>query len=52
VLVSAGVGFVFLWAVATQFRTGTDLAAYRSFHASNAYLGALLGAILIETLVV
>lgn len=49
---SAGVGFVFVWTVARQFRTGTDLAAYRSFHASNAYLGAILVAILVETLVI
>ena len=47
---SAIVGLAFVWTVVTQFRTGTDLAAYRSFHASNAYLGALLGAILVETL--
>lgn len=51
-LTSAVVGLGFVWTVVTQFRTGTDLAAYRSFHASNAYLGALLVAILVETLVI
>lgn len=49
-LTSATVGFAFVWSVARQFKTRTDRAAYRSFHASNAYLGSLLGAILLETL--
>jgi len=49
---SAVVGLGFAWAVAEQYRQGTDRAAYRSFHASNAYLGAVLVAILVETLVV
>ena len=43
-------GFVFLWTVVDQFEQQTDSAAYRSFHASNAFLGALLLAIVVETL--
>ncbi|MCQ4332959.1 heme o synthase [Natronomonas sp. F2-12] len=46
----AGLGFV--WTVAEQYRRDTDRAAYRSFHASNAYLGTLLVAVLLETVVV
>jgi len=33
-------------------KTNGRLPAYRSFHASNAYLGAVLVAILIETFAV
>ncbi|CAI50235.1 protoheme IX geranylgeranyltransferase [Natronomonas pharaonis DSM 2160] len=51
-LTSAVVGFGFLWTVVVQFRTESDRDAYRSFHASNAYLGALLVAILVETMVI
>jgi protoheme IX farnesyltransferase len=49
---SAVAGGVFIGSVVHQYRVGTKRAAYRSFHASNAYLGALLVAVLLETLVV
>ena len=49
---SAVAGGVFVGSVVHQYRVGTNRAAYRSFHASNAYLGALLVAVLVETLVV
>jgi protoheme IX farnesyltransferase len=49
---SAGAGGVFVGSVVHQYRVGTNRAAYRSFHASNAYLGTLLVAVLVETLVV
>lgn len=51
VTVSAVAGLGFVWTVAEQYRRDTDQAAYRSFYASNAYLGALLVAILFETIV-
>ena len=50
-VVSAVAGLGFVWAVAQQYYRGTDRAAYRSFYASNAYLGAVLLAILFETIV-
>ena len=46
------VGAVFLWAVWRLHREQTEAAAFRAFHASNAYLGALLVAILVDTLAV
>jgi len=45
----AGLGFV--WAVAEQYYRDTERAAYRSFYASNAYLGVVLLAIIFETAV-
>ena len=48
---SAVAGLGFTWAVAQQYYRGTERAAYRSFYASNAYLGAILLAILFETIV-
>lgn len=45
------VGGVFLWAVVTLFRERTDRAALRTFHAANAYLGALLVAIVFDAMV-
>ena len=42
-------GAVFLWAVIGLHREQTEAAAFRAFHASNAYLGALLFAIVIDT---
>lgn len=48
---TALLGGVFVWSVVQQYRLNTDGAAYRSFHASNAYLGFLLAAILLETVV-
>ncbi|MFC7222201.1 MULTISPECIES: heme o synthase [Halalkalicoccus] len=44
-------GGVFLWAVVRLHREQTRGAAMRSFHASNAYLGALLFAIIADALV-
>jgi protoheme IX farnesyltransferase len=44
-------GAVFLWMVIRLHREQTKRAALRSFHASNAYLGAVLVAVLIDTLV-
>jgi protoheme IX farnesyltransferase len=51
IAISAVAGFGFVWTVAEQYRRDTSEAAYRSFHASNAYLAALLVAILLETIV-
>lgn len=44
-------GAVFLVAVVQLHRERDDKAAFRSFHASNAYLGALLLAIVVDALV-
>ena len=44
-------GALFLATVIVQFRTRTLQATLRSFHASNAYLGIVLAAIIIEALV-
>jgi protoheme IX farnesyltransferase len=49
-LTSASVGAVFLWAVIRLHREQTEAAAFRAFHASNAYLGALLVAIVVDAL--
>ncbi|MFB6266968.1 MAG: protoheme IX farnesyltransferase, partial [Halodesulfurarchaeum sp.] len=46
------VGGVFLWTVIRQYRTRTDEAALRTFHAANAYLGVLLLAVVIDSLLV
>ena len=50
-LTSASVGAVFLWAVIRLHREQTEGAAFRAFHASNAYLGALLLAIVVDAMV-
>ena len=42
------VGTIFLWAVVRLFRERTESAAFRSFHAANAYLGVLLLAIVVD----
>jgi len=47
---SVTLGSVFLWAVLKLHRDRSTGAAFRAFHASNAYLGALLLAIVIDTL--
>jgi protoheme IX farnesyltransferase len=47
---SAVAGGLFVGSVVHQYRVGTTRAAYRSFYASNAYLSALLVAVLVETL--
>ena len=44
------VGVAFLWAVVRLHRDQTDQAAFRAFHASNAYLGLVLVAIVVESL--
>ena len=45
-------GSVFLWAVVRLHHEQTESAAFRAFHASNAYLGALLLAVVVDGLVV
>ena len=51
-LTSVALGAVFLRSVVRQYRTESDDAALRSFYVSNYYLGAILVAIVLETLVV
>ncbi|WP_137284023.1 heme o synthase [Halorussus salinisoli] len=48
---SVAFGGLFLWAVVRLHRERTEQAAFRSFHASNAYLGALLLAVVADALV-
>ena len=50
-LTSAVVGGIFLWAVVRLHREQTEASAFRAFHASNAYLGLLLVAIVVDSLV-
>jgi protoheme IX farnesyltransferase len=45
-------GAVFLWMVLKLHRNPGERAAFRAFHASNAYLGALLLAIVVDALAV
>ena len=45
-------GAVFLWAVVRLHRERTEAAAFRAFHASNAYLGAVLIAVVVDALAV
>mgnify|MGYP006279362315 CR=1 FL=1 len=47
---TAVVGGVFLWAVVRLHREQTEAAAFRAFHASNAYLGLLLVTIVVDAL--
>jgi len=49
---TVALGSVFLWAVVRLHRERTRGAALRAFHASNAYLGTLLLAVLLDTLAV
>ncbi|EMA27335.1 heme o synthase [Halobiforma nitratireducens] len=51
-LTSVALGGVFLRSVVRQYREPTDDAALRSFYVSNYYLGAILVAIVLETVVV
>ncbi|EMA49297.1 heme o synthase [Halococcus salifodinae] len=44
-------GGLFLWAVVRLHRERTEDAAFRAFHASNAYLGAVLVAVVIDAVV-
>jgi protoheme IX farnesyltransferase len=46
------VGAVFLWAVVRLHHEQTESAAFRAFHASNAYLGLVLIAIVVDALAV
>jgi protoheme IX farnesyltransferase len=48
---STAVGGVFVWAVVRLHREQTEAAAFRAFHASNAYLGTVLLAIVVDGLV-
>jgi protoheme IX farnesyltransferase len=48
---STAVGGVFVWAVVRLHREQTERAAFRAFHASNAYLGTVLLAIVVDGLV-
>jgi protoheme IX farnesyltransferase len=52
VFTTVGLGAVFLWAVVRLHFDRTESAAFRAFHASNAYLGALLLAVVVDTLAV
>jgi len=47
-----GFGAVFLWAVVRLHRERTRSAAFRAFHASNAYLGAVLLAVFLDAVVI
>ena len=51
-LTSVGFGAAFLYFAVQLHYEQTERAAFRSFHASNAYLGALLLAVVVDTLVV
>ncbi|MHB9285790.1 heme o synthase [Halobacteriales archaeon Cl-PHB] len=46
------VGGVFLWAVVRLHREQTEQAAFRAFHASNAYLGVVLLAVVVDSLAI
>jgi len=50
--VGTGIGAVFLLAVVRLHREQTEDAAFRAFHASNAYLGLVLVTIVVESLAV
>ncbi|WP_058365314.1 heme o synthase [Haloparvum sedimenti] len=45
-------GAVFLWAVVRLHYERSETAAFRAFHASNAYLGLLLLAVVLDSLVI
>jgi protoheme IX farnesyltransferase len=49
---ATALGGAFLWAVIRLHRDKTDKAAFRAFHASNAYLGLVLLAIVVDALAV
>jgi len=51
-LTTVVLGAVFLWMVVRLHRERTESAAFRAFHASNAYLGTFLVAIVIEALAI
>ena len=49
--VATVLGGVFLWAVVLLYRDRDRRAAFRAFHASNAYLGALLLVVIVDSFV-
>jgi protoheme IX farnesyltransferase len=49
--IAASLGAVFLWAAVRLNRDRDRGAAFRAFHASNAYLGAILLAVVVDSLV-
>jgi len=49
---TALLGVVFLWAVLRLHSEQSEAAAFRAFHASNAYLGVLLVAIVVDGLAI
>jgi len=51
-VVGVAVGALFLWMVVRLHYEQTEAAAFRAFHASNAYLGLLLFAVVFDALVV
>jgi len=51
-LTTTTVGAVFLWAVVRLHHEQTESAAFRAFHASNAYLGLVLIAIVVDSLAI
>ncbi|WP_280536196.1 heme o synthase [Halopenitus sp. POP-27] len=51
-VVGVALGAVFLWAVVRLHYEQTETAAFRAFHASNAYLGLVLLAVVFDSLVV
>jgi protoheme IX farnesyltransferase len=52
VLTSVAAGALFLWAVVRLHYEQSESAAFRAFHASNAYLGLLLLAVLVDAVAV
>jgi protoheme IX farnesyltransferase len=50
-LAAVGVGSLFLWAVVRLHYEQTEQAAMRAFHASNAYLGAVLVAVVVDAMI-
>jgi protoheme IX farnesyltransferase len=49
---TVALGAVFLWTVVRLHREQTESAAFRAFHASNAYLGLLLVAVVVDALAI
>ena len=47
---TTALGAVFIWAAIKLHREQTEQAAFRAFHASNAYLGTLLIAVVVDAL--
>ena len=52
VVTAVALGAVFLWAVVRLHYERDEGAAFRAFHASNAYLGALLLAVVVDSLAI